>query len=129
MALELFDFPYHRVETENPESGTRIQLGGSYVFTAPPSDPDQRIFTLTFPLMKFFTDADGLIDADISTQYNMKKLIDFYHEHKLYKTFQYQHPVHGLLEVQFYKPLKEPEGIPNGNGVTKEFSIQLLEIP
>lgn len=129
MALELFDFPYHVVETENPESGTRGQFGNSYVFTAPPTDPDQRLFTLTFAAMKFYVDDDGDIDATVNLKTNMKTLIDFYHQHKTYASFQYNHPVHGLMEVKFYTPLTEPPGIPGGNGVVTEFSVQLVEIP
>lgn len=129
MALALFDFPYHRVETENPESGFRGQFGGSYVFTAPPSDPDQRTFTLYFATMKFYTTGDGLIDDISNPHINMMTLINFYKEHKLYKSFQYNHPVHGLMEVKFNKPLKEPQGMVGGDGAVEPITIQLIEIP
>lgn len=127
--MDIFDFPYHTVETENPDSGYRLQLGGSYVFSAPPSDPDQRTFTLHFPLMKFFVNGGGTIDATISPEINMMRLINFYLAHKLHASFLYNHPVHGEVEVKFNKPLKEPDGIVNGNGVTKEVTIELIEIP
>lgn len=129
MALDVFDFPYHTVETENPDSGTRGQFGGSYLFTAPPTDPDQRIFTLHFPTMKFFLDEEGDIDSTVNPSYNMKRLIDFYIAHKTHASFRYDHPYHGTLEVKFYKALKEPEGIPKGNGAVKEFTLQFVEIP
>lgn len=54
MAMKQFNFPYHTQSTEYPESGTRVQLGNSYVFTAPPSGPDMRRFRLSFPTMKYF---------------------------------------------------------------------------
>jgi len=127
--METFDFPYHTVETQNPESGFRLQLGGSYVFSSPSPDPDQRTFVLSFPLLKFFMSDDGTIDADTHPQINMMRLINFYHTHKMHKTFKYDHPVHGLLEVQFQKPLPEPDGVKGGHGVTKDFTVQLLEIP
>ena len=59
----------------------------------------------------------------------MINLIKFYQRHKLYKSFHYDHPVHGLLEVKFNKPLKEEDGLEGGNGVVKDFSIELIEIP
>ncbi len=127
--MELFDFPYHTVETKNPEAGYRGQLGGSYVFTSPPTDPDQRTFTLTFPAMQFFVDASKNLDALIYPQRNMKTLINFYLAHKMHESFLYNHPVHGQVEVKFSKPLEEPAGLPGGNGVVKEFSVELIEIP
>lgn len=129
MALETFNFPYHTVETTNPESGYRGQFGGSYIFTTPPTDPDQRQFTLHFKAMQYFTNIDGDLDPFINATYNMKALSDFYGVHKLWKSFLYNHPVHGLLECKFYKPLKEPEGLEGGFGATKEFTVELVEIP
>lgn len=127
---ETFDFPYHTFSTENPDSGLRVAFGGSYVFAAPPSDPDQRLFTLTFNGMKFLLNPDTLqLDETITPQINMFNLIKFYQRHKLYKSFIYQHPVHGTLEVKFNKPLKEENVMAGGFGVVKEFSIELIEIP
>lgn len=51
--MKRFNFPYHTQSTEYPESGTRVQLGNSYVFTAPPSGPDMRRFRLSFPTMLY----------------------------------------------------------------------------
>lgn len=129
MALELFDFPYHTFSTENPESGFRGQMGNSYVFTSAPTDPDQRKFVLAFPTMSFFLDADGIVSSTIKPQQNIYTLILFYQRHKLHKSFQYNHPLYGLLEVKFQKPLIEPAGIPGGNGVVNPFTIELIEIP
>lgn len=129
MALQDFDFPYHTVETKNPESGYRGQFGNSYVFTATPTDPDQRVFTLEFPTMKFFTDSEGAIDNAINPQYNMMTFIEFYQAHKLHTSFTYDHPVHGSMECKFFQPLVEPKGIPGGDGAVKEFTIQIVEVP
>ncbi len=128
MALETFNFPYHVVETTNPESGYRGQLGGSYTFTSPPTDPDQRVFNLSFPVMKFFVDSLGVPDALISPEVNMMALIRFYQTHKLHQSFIYNHPVHGQLEVKFNKPLVEPAGIPAGGGAVEKFTVELIEI-
>lgn len=129
MPLNSFDFPYHTVETENPESGFRAQFGGAYTFTSPPTDPDQRLFTLHFPTMKYFLDENGQLDETIRPEINMYRLIKFYQQHKLHASFLYSHPVHGMLECKFQDPLKEPEGIPGGNGAVKEFTLRFVEIP
>lgn len=129
MTLAVFNFPYHTVETQNPESGVRGQFGGSYVFTTPPTDPDQRLFTLKFAAMQFFVDGAGVPEAISNPTYNMLTLINFYLAHKLYLSFTYAHPVHGTLEVKFQKSLVEPEGIAGGFGVTKEVTVELIEVP
>ena len=129
MALEDFDFPYHTFETVNPETGFRGKFGGSYLFTAVPDSPDQRTFKLGFAAMKFFTNPDNSLNSETEPAINMKRLIDFYQEHKLHKTFNYDHPVYGVLEVKFHKPLPEPKGVIGGMGVVESFEIELIEIP
>ncbi len=129
MALEVFNYPYHTVKGENPESGLRIQLGKSYVFTAPPTDPDQRKFTLNMRGMQFFFDNAGELDDSVVPLRNMFSLIKFYQRHKMYKSFQYMHPIHGLLVVKFNQPLVEEEPEAGGSGVVKDFTIELIEIP
>lgn len=129
MALETFDFPYHLTSTENPESGFRGALGGSWVFTAAPTDPDQRKMTLEFATMKYFTDNFGVTESITEPHLNMKTLIGFYQRHKLHKSFHYYHPVHGQMEVKFNKPLSEPKQIPGGTGAVESFSVELIEVP
>lgn len=126
---EVFTYQYQSIKTENPESGVRIQMGGSYVFSTPSPDPDQRKFTLKFNAMRYYFDEDDELDETINEPFNMLSLIKFYGRHKLYKSFQYQHPVHGLMEVKFSKPLVEEEVEPGGFGVVKPFDIELIEIP
>lgn len=52
--METFNFPFHTFDTEYPESGTRVQFGGNYIFTSPPSGPDLRRFSLHFETMFYF---------------------------------------------------------------------------
>lgn len=127
--METFNFPFHTVETENPESGTRIQLGNSYVFSAPSSDPDQRTIKLGFSGMQFFWDLNDELDSTIQPLRNMLNLINFYKSHKLNKSFLYNHAVHGQMEVKFSKPLKEPSVVTGSKGVVEDFEVELLEIP
>ena len=129
MALDTFNFPYHTFETQNPQSGVNLQLGGSYVFTTPPTDPDQRVFTLNFPAMIYFVGEDGFPDSVTEPTKNMKTLSDFYRNHKLHASFLYPHPVYGTLEVKFAKPLKEPKVADGGRGVVRDITVELVEIP
>ena len=126
--MQTFDFPYHTFRTEYPESGNRVQLGGNYIFTAPPNGPDLRRFTLKFETMVYYVYPDGSIDEMKNPSINMGKLEAFYNAHKLHRSFLYPHPVYGNLEVKFMSPLKIPEGIKGGNGALNDFEIDLIEI-
>lgn len=126
--MEIFNFPYHTVETEYPESGTRAQLGGSYVFTTPSTDPEQRKFTLNFKVLKYFVDDSGTIDDTLGFEYNLQRLDNFYQLHRLNTSFIYPHPVYGDVTVKFNKPLKIPKGLAGGNGIVEDITIELLEI-
>lgn len=127
--MEVFAWPYHRIVTEYPESGFRVELGNSYTYTAPPPAPDQRKFTLKFQTMFYWEDGVGGIDRIRQPELNMACLEDFYNAHKLYKSFIYSHPVYGDLVVKFNKPLHIPEGIPGGTGAVMPFEVELLEQP
>lgn len=128
MALANFDFPMHSVTTRNPESGFRGQFGNSYSFTSEPTAPDQRVFGLKFPALKYYF-TDNVIDASVNPQRNMKAMIDFYQTHKLHTSFHYDHPVYGQLEVRFNKPFEEPEVALGSGGVCLNVEVELVEIP
>jgi hypothetical protein len=129
MALQEFDFPYHSFETVNPESGFRGQFGGSYTFSSKPVAPDQRLFKLGFEGMRWFTDNTGVLDVSASVETNMLRMVRFYEEHKLHKSFNYNHPIYGMLVVKFNKPLPEPKVIKASNGLLTSFEVELIEIP
>lgn len=126
--MQTFNFPYHTVRTEYPESGNRVILGNSYLFTAPPSGPDMRRFVLSFPTMFYYLTSGGAIDTAKNPTYNMAVLEDFYQTHRLWKSFLYPHPVYGDREVKFYSPLKIPEGVKNGLGSLADFQIEFIEV-
>lgn len=126
--MQTFDFPYHKFRTEYPESGNRVQLGGNYIFTAPPNGPDLRRFTLSFETMKYYQEPNGSISLTKNPKINMAVLEAFYNAHKLHKSFLYPHPVYGNIEVKFMSPLKIPNGIENGGGALESFEIDLIEI-
>lgn len=124
-----FTWMGHTSATEYPDSGFKMKFGNSYEYAEGPTAPDQRRFTLSFPLLKYFVNAAGVVDATIQPTLNMKALEDFYILHKLWKTFIYPHPVYGNVNVRFQAPLKVPGGIPGGDGALGAFSIELIEQP
>lgn len=126
--METFNFPFHKFSTDYPESGTRVQLNGNYLFTAPPNGPDLRTITLRFPTMFYYLTSGGAIDIVKNPQYNMAVLEAFYNRHKLHKSFLYPHPVYGNMEVKFGRPLRIPEGMDGGSGAVEEFTIDLIEV-
>lgn len=127
--MAVFSFPYHTYSTEYPESGYRMKFGNAYDYATEPTGPDQRIITLNFATMKFYEAPGGGIDRTREPAINMALLEDFYLEHRLWKSFTYNHPIYGAMQVKFNKPLKVPEGIQQGDGALKAFSIELIEQP
>jgi phage-related protein len=128
--MATFNFPMHQQETKYPVSGFNVKLGKSYTFTAAPDAPDQRTFILSFTGFKYYTDANEVVEAVTNASMNnMAALEAFYNEHKLWKTFAYTHPVYGLLDVKFSKPLHVPKGQKGGSGVLQDFSIEFEEQP
>lgn len=126
--MAILDFPYHTFGTENPESSFRVKLGSSYQFSAPPSGPDQRIFSLKFQAMKYFI-TNGVIDKSIHPEINLARLEEFYDAHKMHLSFTYPHPVYGDIVVGFNKPLKIPHGTAKGDGVVENIEVELIEKP
>lgn len=127
--MAIFDFPYHTQSTDYPQSGDQAQMGGGYQYSVEPSGPPQRTFTLYFETMLYYKKANGDLDREKTPHYNLALLDDFYREHELWKTFEYDHPVYGPVLVKFNKPLKIPEGVKGGMGTVKPFTIELIEQP
>lgn len=127
--MATFTWAMHTVSTEYPESGYKFQFGNSYEYAEGPTSPDQRVFTLSFTMLKYFVNAQGAVDATIQPTFNMLALEQFYSEHRLWKSFVYPHPVHGNVNVRFRKPLKVPAGLVDGDGATGAFSLELIELP
>ncbi|MBN9551300.1 MAG: hypothetical protein J0H31_21145 [Alphaproteobacteria bacterium] len=113
--MQTFDFPFHLVEDQYPQSSTVIQFGGGYQFATKPNGPDQITFKLTFKAMWFYERSPGVVDRD-------------YEAHRLYEPFYYPHARRGLVVVRFAKPLQIPKGVEGGNGqleqVNLEFTLQ-----
>lgn len=127
--MAVFPSDYFTYSTRYPDSGARIQFGGSYQFDTLPDSPDQRIFVLHFSGMKYFLTAGGAIDKTVFTNRNMGVLEQFYLDNKKAIAFTFNHPVYGALQCKFNRPLEIPEGIVGGDGVVQPFDVELIEIP
>lgn len=127
--MATFPATYFTVQTKYPQSGSRVQLGNSYLYTAPPLAADQRIFNVKLQGMTYFVGSDDFLDYTVQLGRNMAVLEQFYLDHKLYLTFQFNHPVYGVVNCKFNQPLQIPEGIPGGSGMLPTFEVELVEIP
>lgn len=127
--METFPITMFRFGTKRPETGQRMQLGGSYVYTEPPSGPIQRVFELKIPGLQYFLDQAGLLDLTQEVHRNMAVLEAFYEEHQLHKSFLFDHPVYGQITCKFNAAMPTPQGIPDGNGMVEDLDINLIEIP
>ncbi len=125
----MFPAIYFTYATKYPASGTRVQLGRSYIYAAPDPAPDQRIFVLTLTGMQYFVTGGGAIDTVTQPGRNMKVLENFYNTHRLHSSFTFNHPILGTLTCKFNRPLEIPVGITGGNGVLEPFEVELIEVP
>lgn len=103
--MDTFDFPFHTVGDEYPESSTIVRFGKGYSFASKPKGPDQIVFHLTINPLYWWIDDLGNINRTVNGKGNAATLQDFYEAHGQYQPFLYQHPTRGLVTVRFHKPL------------------------
>ena len=127
--METFTWKYHTQSTEYP-AGYTAALGNSYQYAVEPTSVDQRLFKLGFPVLVYYTQADGVtLDLTKDPATNLGLLEEFYKTHRMWKTFIYPHPVYGNVNARFSSPLKVPPGTVGGNGAVHNLGIELLEQP
>lgn len=139
---QTFNFPYHRISDEYPESSAIVKFGRGYEFASAPRGPDQIIFDLEFPAMFYIvTKATGLVDLTTAPTYNIMVLQKFYEDHRLYLPFDFPHPSRGIVSCRFKTPLVMPKplwdnkvggipGFPNHSAHQVDtFSLKLIMQP
>lgn len=127
--MATFPAKYFTYGTRYPESGERMRLGRSYLYTKGDPAPDQRVFQLSVQGMQYFVDGQGNLDGTTQPERNMKVLEDFYITHRQNKSFDFEHPVYGTLTCKFNRPLEIPEGVIGADGLLPVFEVELIEIP
>lgn len=126
--MQTFNFPYHTISVEYPESSKTMKFGRGYEFASKPDGPDQVKYTLHFfEGMSYFV-TNGQPDRTVNPTRNILTLEDFYKEHRMYEKFIYPHPAEGNVIVRFASPLKY-EQRPLGLGVIKAFDVELITQP
>ncbi|HQT80196.1 MAG TPA: hypothetical protein PLD10_24415 [Rhodopila sp.] len=124
-----WQWPDHVTATRYPQNGTSIQFGNSYVFTASPKGPPQRMFTLEFAALRWYLDDNDMLDIYTDVAHNAGALNAFYLTVQTWKSFSYNHPQFGPLNVRFFKALQLPPPVAGGNGVIEKIQIDLVEQP
>lgn len=122
---DTFDFPFHKLEEQFPDSGFSVKFGKSYSFNAAPDAPEQITYVLSMTGMRYYTNVDNTLNRTINPKTNILTLRDFYTTHLRYASFFYPHPVEGNKLVRFKDPLKIPTAIDGGKGILPEFQITL----
>ncbi len=103
--MDTFDFPYHTIGDEYPESSTLVRFGRGYQFASKPNGPDQIIFHLVLSPLFWWLDADNNVDWTANPRGNAGTLQKFYETQRLYNKFYYPHPTRGTVVVRFHKPI------------------------
>ena len=122
--MKTFDFPYHVLEVEYPDSSIKVAFGGGYEFASKPKAPDQVEYIVNFETMFFFETLPGILDLEKYPKLNMAVLEKFYNDHKMYEKFIYPHPTLGNLVVRFAEPLRY-KITKGGGGRVDSFSVKL----
>jgi hypothetical protein len=125
---DTFNFPFHTVAEEYPETGFGVQFGNSYEFRSAPTAPAQRSFKLSMMGLRYITDG-GNISRTASPTVNYLTFKDFYRDHQMHQSFFYVHETEGTLLVRFAEPVKFPTAVLGGTGLFPTFEVALLEQP
>lgn len=137
--MKQFDFPFHKLSDEYPESSKSMSLGGGYSFASAPKGPDQITFHLDFEAMWFWVTLDGMHNSWIQPHINARRLQEFYEEHRMYKPFIFLHEIRGRRVVRFakalprFQPMTEKTMTCTETGArghqVQPFAIQLIDNP
>lgn len=125
--MQIFDFPYHVCTIRYPKRGSQVKLGGSYTYTIKPASPVARTFILTFDVMKWIKNAQGILTATQDPYVNVMRLDNFYQAHELHADFIYRHERYGDVVVKFAEPLEIPPAKRDSFGSVFGISVTLEE--
>jgi hypothetical protein len=126
MALQVFNFPMHKVSVEYPARGKAVTLGNNWDYTVKSHTPVAKKFTLTFAGMKFFEPTKIL--TAFQKRYSLQALEDFYLAHELHDSFLFEHERYGSVVVKFMQPLVIPEGLTGADGVHTGIQVSLKQV-
>lgn len=124
----VFDFAPGRLvpKTKPPRvEGKGMSMNG-WFFSARPSVPYQKQFTVTLHGMTWYLQQNDLFDTTTNPYFNARRLELFYERNGTWDNFDFPHPHLGVIRCRFLEPVEVPEGIPNSNGLIEAFEVQLV---
>lgn len=122
-----FIFMNHLYSHRYISGETLIPLGGGFSYGIRTGTGEQRVLTLQFATMRFLRTDAGEVEVLEDPVNNAGRLLAFYLQNRMHRSFLYPHPVYGPIRVRFNQPLKFPEGAPNNLGYLPSFSVELIE--
>jgi len=129
--MQTFNFPFHG----NPamtvdDNSSSIELKSGFRFSAEPSEPMLRLFTLTFPVLgyEFLPDETADSAGTVNPEHNVIALWEFYKAHGTWKTFIYPHPFFGNVTVKFDTPFTIPQ-VQGNLGKVTNIEVKFREHP
>lgn len=124
----LFDFcPGRMVPTVKapPSQAKGVSFNGWY-FSARPTVPYQKSFTVKLQGMYWYLQPNGIFNISVDPQFNARRLELFYEQNGTWDNFDFPHPHLGMIRCRFKEPVEIPAAIPNSDGLIEAFEIQLV---
>jgi hypothetical protein len=125
--VDIFDFcPQSRVIRElAPEESGSVSMNG-WDFSSKPNQPYRRTFVVKLHGMRWYTNDAGAYDPTVDAQHNAALLLQFYHDHRLYKPFILQHEHYGRIECKFKVKVDLDPAIGNSGGLMEAFDVTMI---
>lgn len=145
--MATLNFIYRKESLDYPENSIQMRFGKSFTFSSKPIGSIQRMLTLTFPVMFWYTLNDGSIvstdeqmathqaeqgfsDTEKALRRNLSlgHLMKFYEDHQLWQTFDYNSQLIGAIKARFSAPLRIPTAEENGHGAVRNIEVKLIQV-
>lgn len=125
--MDNFDFcPNSHVAEELPPEEPKVTSFNGWDFTARPVVPYRPKFKVTLDGLYWYV-SEGLLDVTTDAQHNAGRLLNFYKEHRLWKTFTYNHEYYGEIVCRFDVPVILPKALPDSGGLLPSVEITLIQ--
>lgn len=112
-------------KTVPPAPGNIMSMNG-WAFSARPSVPYVREFSVMLHGLRWFLHTDGTFDSTTSATINARALEIFYETNGCWDNFAWAHPHFGTLQCRFKEPFTVEPALPNSGGRIAAFEIKLI---
>lgn len=114
-------------ETIVRDTSTTVTMNG-WLFAARPVSPMQKRFRVQLHGLRWYLNNDDTYDSTTNPNFNARALELFYEEHEMWKTFEWDHPHLGMLNVKFAAPVNVPAAPAGNDGMLNALEIMLVEV-